>query len=536
MRRPNGRRIRLVARTELRRTWRKLVGTTRGTLLLLGGGVGIIIYSLVIGVGAFFLGGFLTDSNPQTVRLATTAGIVGLLGLVGFFTLQHTVKSAGKPDAADGLLTTVPYEDAAAGLLAAEASRVVGALTIPILALVGGLVVGDGGVLVAIVALVGSVAVTLLGTVLGFGLGLVTKLVANRSAFIASHRASVGAAVSLILPLGWVAMTAVPTIQLRVLRLATHSPLSWPADVILLVLGTGGNPVTAAVATAGILSALPAGAVACLWLAAQTWYVDPVQPDHEFDADKRTLSDRLLRGRISTATRVVAQKSWLRARRAPITVQFAIMPFFFLVYHLQIVILERVVPPTLPLSAGLASAAAFGAAFSLNPLGGEEGVLPLTLTANVSGRAFVTGLVLAGALPGVVVTTLLVVGLGVAAGTPPVTLAVGLTVALVATLAAPAIAVGAGVLFPKFESSSVQGHEVVVPSGWAFGLYFLVLGVAVAPGSVTYLLAVRDLFSLPFDKMWLLGGGGITSVGIAVAGAVAGFLYAANRVATYRLD
>ena len=536
MRRPNGRRVALIARTELRRTWRKLMGTTRGTLLLLGGGLGIIVYSLAIGAGAFFLGGFLADSDPHAVRLATTAGIVGLLGFVGFLTLQHTVKSAGEPDAADGLLTTVPYEDAAAGLLAAEAGRVLFALTIPILALVGGLAAGDAGVLIALVALVGSVAVALLGTVLGFGLGLVTKLVANRSAFVASHRASVGAAVSLILPLGWVAMTAVPTIQFRVLQLATQSPVSWPADIVLLVLGTGGNPVAATVATAGLLAAFPVSVVTCLWLAGRAWYADPIQPDHEFDADERTLSDRLLAGRVTTATRVVAQKSWLRAKRAPVTVQFAVMPFFFLVYHLQIVILERVVPPTLPLSAGLASAAAFGAAFSLNPLGGEEGVLPLTLTANVSGRAFVTGLVLAGALPGVVVTTLLVVGLGVAAGTPPLTLAVGFTIALVATVTAPAVAVGTGVVFPKFESSSVQGREVVVPSGWAFGLYFLILGVAVAPGSLAYLLAVRDLFPLPVDATWLLGGGLVATVGIAVAGAVAGFLCAANRVATYRLD
>jgi hypothetical protein len=511
------------------------MGTTRGTLMLLGGGLGVVIYSLAIGAAAFFLGGVVADSDPQTVRLATTGGIVGLLGLVGFFTLQHTVKSAGEPDAADGLLTTVPYEDAAAGLLAAEAGRVVLALTVPVLALVGGLAVGDAGLLVAVVALLGAVTVVLLGTVLGFGLGLVTKLVATRSAFVASHRASVGAAVSLILPLGWVAMTAVPTIQFRALQVATQSPLSWPADVVLLVLGTGGNPVTAAVAAVGLLATLPVGVVACLWLAGRTWYADPIQPDHEFDADKRTLSDRLLDGRVTTATRVVAQKSWLRAKRAPVTVQFAIMPFFFLVYHLQIVVLERVVPPTLPLSAGLASAAAFGAAFSLNPLGGEESVLPLTLTANVSGRAFVTGLVLAGALPGVVVTTLLVVGLGVAAGTPPVTLAVGLAAALAATVAAPAIAVGAGVVFPKFESASVQGREVVVPSGWAFGLYFLVLGVAVAPGSLAYLFAVRDLFAL-LDTPWLLGGGLAATVAIAGAGAVAGFLYAANRVATYRLD
>jgi hypothetical protein len=370
----------------------------------------------------------------------------------------------------------------------------------------------------------------------GFGLGLVTKLVANRSAFVASHRASVGAVISLILPLGWVAMTVVPTVQLRVLQLATQSPLSWPADMVLVVLGNGGDPVTAAVAAVGLLATLLVGVVACLWLAGRAWYADPIQPDHEFDADERTLSDRLLEGRVPTATRVVVQKSWLRARRAPVTVQFAVMPFFFLVYHLQIVILEQVVPPTLPLTAGLASAAAFGAAFSLNPLGGEESVLPLTLTASVSGRAFVTGLILAGALPSVVVTTLLVVGLGIAAGTPPLTLAAGLATALVATVAAPAIAVGTGVVFPKFESSSVQGHEVIVPSGWAFGLYFLVLGVAVTPASLAYLLAVRDLFQIPVDTMWLLGGGLAMTVAIAGAGAVAGFLYAANRVATYRLD
>ena len=536
MRRPDGRRTRLIARTELRRTWRKLKGTTRGTLILLGGGLGISIYSLAIGAGAYFFGGVLADSEPHTVRLATTAGIVGLLGLVGFFTLQHTVKSAGEPDAADGLLTTVPCEDVAAGLLAAEVGRVSFALAVPVLALVVGLAVGAAGLLVAIVALTGSVAVVLLATVLGFGLGLVTKLVANRSAFVAGHRASVGALVSLALPLSWVAMTTVPTVQLRVLQLATQSPLSWPADVVLLVLGSGGDPVAAAVATVGIVGTLPVGTVACLWVAERTWYADPVQPDHEFDADERTLSDRLLTGRVPTATRVVAQKSWLRAKRAPVTVQFAVMPFFFLVYHLQLVVLERVVPPTLPLSAGLASAAAFGAAFSLNPLGGEEGVLPLTLTADVSGRAFVTGLFLAGALPGVAVTTLLVVGLGVAAGTPPVTLAAGLATALVATLAAPAIAVGTGVVFPKFESSSVQGREVVVPSGWAFGLYFLVLGVAAAPGSLAYLLTVRDLFAIPFDVAWLLGGGLVATAAIAVAGAVASFLYAANRVGTYRLD
>ncbi len=67
---------------------RKLMGTARGTLMLLGGGLGIVIYSLAIGVMAFFSAAPSPAATPDG-RLATTAGIVGLLGLVGFVTLQH---------------------------------------------------------------------------------------------------------------------------------------------------------------------------------------------------------------------------------------------------------------------------------------------------------------------------------------------------------------------------------------------------------------------------------------------------------------
>jgi len=536
MRRPDGHRALLVARIELRRTWRKLLGTTRGTLTLGGGGLMISLYSLALGAAALFLGGALVESDPHAVRLATTGAIGGLLGLVAFVTLQHAVKSTGEPDAADGLLTTIPYEDALAGLVVAEVGRVFAGLALPLLALTLGLAAGSAGVGVALVVLVGSVLVAVLGTLVGYGLGLVTKLVASRSAVVARHRASIGAFVSLALPVGWIALTTVPSMQTRVLRLVTRSPLSWIADAVLLALeNPSADPVHAGVAAIALAGSLPLGSVACLWLAGRTWYADPIQPDHEFDADERTLSDRLLRGRVSTATRVVAQKSWLRTKRAPITVQYAVMPFFFLIYQLQTVVLEGVVSPTFPLTAGLASAAAAGAAFSLNPLGGEESVLPLTLTANVSGRNFVSGLVLAGALPGAALTTVIVVGVGLAAGTPPLTLGVALATALVVTVTAPAIAAGTGVAFPKFESSSVQGREVVVPSGWAFVGYFVVFGAAVAPAGLAFLFSVRDLFSLGGEP-WLLGGGLTATVLLCLGCGAVGYSYAANRVATYRFD
>ncbi|MBV0903645.1 hypothetical protein [Haloarcula salina] len=536
MRRPDGRRALLVARTELRRTWRKLLGTARGTLTLGGGGLMISLYSLAIGAAALFLGGALVESDPHTVRLATTGAIGGLLGLVGFVTLQHTVKSAGEPDAADGLLTTIPYEDALAGLVVAEVGRVLAGLALPLAALTLGLAAGSAGVAVALVLLVGSLLVAVLGTLGGYGLGLVTKLVASQSAVVARHRASFGGLASLALAVGWITMTTIPSVQTRVLRLATRSPLSWTADAVLLALGSASaDPLHAGVATVALAGSLPVGTVACLWLARRTWYADPIQPAHEFDHDERTLSDRLLRGRVSTATRVVAQKSWLRTKRAPITVQYAAMPFFFLMFHLQTVILEGVVPPTFPLAAGVASAAAAGAAFTLNPLGGEERVLPLTLTANVSGRAFVSGLVLAGALPGVALTVVLVGGVGVAAGTPPLVFGVALATALVATVAAPAIAVGTGVVFPKFERSSVYGREVVVPSGWAFVGYLVVFGAAVAPASLAFLFSVHDLFSLG-DEPLVLGGGLAATLLLCLGCGAAGFRYASNRVATYRFD
>lgn len=536
MRRPDSRRTLLVARTELRRTWRRLLGTARGTLTIGGGGLVISLYSLALGGAALFLGGGLVESDPHTVRLATTGAMGGLLGLVGFVTLQHAVKSTGEPDAADGLLTTIPYEDALAGLVTAEVGYVLAALALPVLAVTVGLAAGGAGVAVALVVLVGALLVAVLGTLVGYGLGLVTKLVASRSAVVARHRASVGGLASLAFAVGWIAMTTIPSMQLQLLRLATRSPLSWIADAVLLALGSqSADPVHAGVAAVALAGSLPVGAVACLWLAGRTWYADPVQPDHEFDADERTLSDRLLRGRVPTATRVVAQKSWLRAKRAPITVQYAAMPFFFLVYQLQTVVLDGVVPPTFPLTVGLASAGTAGTAFSLNPLGGEERVLPLTLTANVSGRAFVWGLVLAGALPGVALTTVLVVGVGLAAGTPPTTLGAALATALVATAAAPAIAAGAGVAFPKFELSSVQGREVVVPSGWAFTGFFLVFSAVVAPASLAFLVSVRDLFSLGGEP-WLLGGGLGTTALLCLVCAAVGFRYAATRVATYRFD
>jgi len=141
-------------------------------------------------------------------------------------------------------------------------------------------------------------------------------------------------------------------------------------------------------------------------LAERVWYLDRVQPDHAFDPRATTLSDWLLAGRV-LARRASSHRRAGGAPAAPFTVQFAIFPFFLLVLQVQVAIIERTVPPSLPVLAALASGTAGGAAFSLNPLGGEGEVLPATLTSTVSGTQFVAGLTLAGGLPAAILAVAL---------------------------------------------------------------------------------------------------------------------------------
>ena len=537
MRWPDRDRAARIARVELRRTWRSLRASNRGILLLLGGLVMVPLYSLGIAGAGYFGGGAIRTAAPGDVRLATTGVVVGLLGLTGFVVLQRTVKQTGEPDAADGLLTTVRYEDVLAGMLAAECGRLLAVAALPLAALTVGVTLGSGLPLLGLAVLATAVLVVLFGLLASYAVGLSIKLVVARSAFVARHRATLGGVVSLAVVAAWLLAWGTSDVQLTLLRAATRSPLSWVGELILLAVpSVDAAPLAAGVAAAVVLGALPVAAVACLWLAERVWYGDPVQPDHAFDAAGRTLSDRLLAVRVATATRVVTQKSWLRAKRAPTTVQFAVAPAFLLAVQLQTLLLERTVPPTLPLTAGLATAAAAGAAFTLNPLGGEEAVLPLTLTADVSGRQFVTGLALAGLLPGVGLAASLVVGLGLAAGTPPSVLVAALTTTLVATVAAPWIAAAAGVIFPKFEQSTVRGTPVTVPSGFAFGLYLTVLSAVVAPGAVAVGVAILAPSLVPVATTWLLAGGVATTVALAAIAASMGYLYAANRVGSYRLE
>jgi hypothetical protein len=104
-----------------------------------------------------------------------------------------------------------------------------------------------------------------------------------------------------------------------------------------------------------------------------------------------------------------------------------------------------------------------GALFAMNPFGDEGAVLPATLTA-VSGRQYVRGLLVPGALYGLPIA---VAATGAAALVSPSGLAerVGLVaLAAYATCVSVAVAPAIGMAFPRFSAISVgQSREVLPP-------------------------------------------------------------------------
>jgi len=538
-RRPSGRHAALVARVELRRSWRTLTDTKRGLLMLTAGGIVLPLYGLGLGAGAFFLGGALVDGSFSLARPVIGAALAGLTGLVFAVTVQRAIKHTGEPDAPDGLLTTAPYRDVLAGLLLAEFGRVGAVALLPTVGIVVGFGLGTGSALAGAVLFALLFTLATAGLLAGYALGLVAKYVAGRSEFVSRHRAGIGLVLSVGVPVAYISLNAVPAVQHAAFRAAAATPFAWYADVTFLAVpGIAARPPFAAGAVASLLVGVPVLAVAVDALAERVWYLDRVQPDHAFDPRATTLSDRLLAGRVPRQTRVVAQKCWRRARRSPFTVQFAIFPFFLLVLQVQVALIERTVPASLPVLAALASGIAGGAAFSLNPLGGEGDVLPATLTSTVSGTQFVAGLALAGGLPAAILAVALAVPLGVAAGLGVSAIAAAAGAGIVVAVGAPAVAAGVGVVFPRFETTTVRSHAVVVPSTWAFVGYAVLLGVAVVPVLVTQHPVLASLVGprVPYGDGVLAALGLVgTTVLLALIGGVSGG-YAARTVGTYRLD
>jgi ABC-2 type transport system permease protein len=152
---------------------------------------------------------------------------------------------------------------------------------------------------------------------------------------------------------------------------------------------------------------------------------------------------------------------------------------------------------------------ATGAAFTLNPIGDEGPVLPITLTSSINGRTFIGALCLAGLTIGLPATVIAVIVTGVLASLSFVTLVEIVIAAIALCVCATAIATGAGVAFPRLETASLsRNREIMIPSIFGFGLFSLVLTVASVP-------AILGL--MPIGRRLLTGVFGVGTQTVAIS-------------------
>ncbi|WP_135823367.1 hypothetical protein [Halorussus ruber] len=569
-----------IARVEVRRSVRTVRSTGSKTLAF---GIVLLFWVALPTVGGGYLAFRLGRSLPtipfefpllDLVRGGTAVGWVGVAALAA-------ARSAGgksELDSPAGILTTVPARDAALGLLLAEYARMAMVTAIPAFTIGTALAVGSGAVtpLVAIPATAGILLAVALS--IGFPVGVGVKWVTLRSPWLARHKTAL-----LVVAFGlyFLAVTsqAFNDVVAFLQRALRGTPLAWFGDAALLGLpGVEAVPLHAlgAVALAAVL--LPAFAAVGIRSATTLWYADRAQAEEDDESETQaradsaegaapggmtgggapgstadstptppksggagaSLGERALSafgGALSRPTRTVTLAAWRRAKRAPIRLLYVAYPLFFLYAPLRSAF-ESGVPTTLPAMVALYGAWAVGA-MVLNPLGDEGAVLPATLLSGVSGRQFVVGHVLSAALVGVPVVTATVALAGVLSPLDPVRWVTLTLVSALLVVVGAMLAVGIGVLFPRFGTVEVfRSREITMPSKGAFAAYSIAL-LGGAVGAVVGLVPpiagfVAALVGLSQVAVTVLGAG--LGVLVGVVGPVVAFRYATRAFEEFTVD
>ena len=507
-----------IAGNELRVGWRTVRGKSR---VQLGAVVAAALFGLAFTAaaawGATIAGETLADDPSEA------SDLVGLVpaAIATFTVLMSAYLTAiqiGDIDARDGYLTTIPASDVVGGLLLAGYVRVVGYFAGPLVVAAGAFAFGANAPLAFPLLVLAVFAVTATSFLIGYPVGIAAAYVASRSALFSKYKRLVGAAAFLgyfgLIVTGSLDEALGPLVQF-----AEASPVAWYADLGLLTVVPSASAAKAAATVVGSVGVGAAGVLASVRLSERRWYSEAVQTG---DSETESVSGGRLDGLVGRRAAWVARKSWLRARRAPIKLVFVAYPAFLLVTPIQASVEHGRVVAALPPSIALYGAWMTGAAFTLNPLGDEGSVLPVTATTGASGREFVAGLVTAGVAVGLPVTVAATTVLAVLS--PMSAIAVGCVVAAAAVLPllAACIAVGVGTEFPKYDATSVsRNREVVVPSMWAFGIFTLAFlltgGIATGVQTPAFAAFVADAVGVSAAAVHV----GSLVVGLLLAGVAA---------------
>ena len=513
----------LITRVKHRRVYRRLyrqMADNHRTLIVGGVLTGIFYLLLIAGAvrGAYILGTAVgTDMFTEQLALARTI-IAGMAIGVTLMVSLRTVQEYGDLDEPAPVLTAIPYQEAVWGLLLMAYIEFVELAVVPILAVAVAFAVSAGSVANIPVITVVLLAVVALSTTAGFVLGQLLTLSSIRVAFVRRYKTLIGV-LAFVVYFIVAATGALANIFKVDWTVIGASPLGWVADLALVVAPTSligiTRPTVAAVT-------LVVGSIFLTWFAVRltgaVWYADPVQPD---DTNARNtvssdwtgglssgFSERLLGEHLSHPTLRIAQKSWRRAYRTPLKIQFAVYPGLFLIGPIRQSIETGEITTQLPILIAIYGAWASGAAFTLNPLGDEGEVLPLTLISGIRGTQFLRGLLFAGIAIGGPLTVVLAMAVGFASPMDVFSVIVTGMLGGILCVSACAIGVGVGTAFPKFDPLS-DNNPVVVPGMVAFAVYSLVFFLVLLPG----------LFgSFPPLIQWLSGQVNVSTPILTLAG------------------
>lgn len=521
----------VIARTDLLRRYRALRADTRRFAVTVIAGAFLL---LPVGAGAFaayFIGPALI-AGELPVSIPTIRGGVGtaLVLLVALVTIRAVQKTA-VPDNADGVLTTAAHEEVVLAIVLVEAVSTIGPLLPGVVVIVLAFAAGIGAPLSVVPALIGLLSMAVIAVPAGVALGLAIRNLLARSRVLSRYRTAI--AVVLFLAYFAVIITDRTASALGpVVDLLAVTPFGWYGDLLVLGLPLGGDATLAAGALGVTLLGAAGLLVGCNELAALLWYEEPVRTTRGA-AEQSGMGVSI--GGVPRPMARVAARSWLRARRSPVRLIYVAYPAFLLVAPVSEAIRAGRVPASLPPLIALYGAWATGAAFTLNPIGDEGPVLPVTLTTSVAGRQFVAGCCLAGLVVGLPVTAAATLVAGVIAlSTAEALLVTGFAVVL--TTGATGLASGIGAYLPRRGTVQVvRGREAVVPSLFAFSIYSVVLSLASAPGLAVQFPVVRrtlaDGLAVGPETIVFLGAGA-TGLAVGVGGAVS-FRFAARTFDRY---
>jgi len=526
-----------VARTDLRRRWRavranvtQLLSLGVVCLFLLPGAVGIV-------AGAYFGGSALVSGELSTPVEVVREIAVGIWAFAAVFGGFRGYSSLLDPDCRDGLLTTVSHGQLLAGLLLAEAVVFGIPLTLVATGVGVAFAAGSGLVLAAPAVLTAISLLVPTGFAAGLGVVLVFKNGGVRSRLLSRLRTAVFV-VLFVVYMGVVVTNSYGRLLDPLSALLTPTPIGWLGELALVPTAAGGSTLLAgsavAIAIAGVAISGPVLSRLTAWL----WYADGLEPS-EMEAASTTAGGPRLSRLLPQPMAGVVAVDWARARRAPISLSYAVYPLFVLSTPIIETLQTGTVGSGFPLVMAVCGVWITGALFTLNVVGNEGSVLPSTLLAPDPGRAIVAGHIAAGALVGLPATGVAVAVLGILSPQPGWAVATLTLGSLLLVVAAAAIATGIGAALPRYEAVSVsRSRKAIVPSTFAFVVYSLVIGLVSLPLVVGHSQLAAEFITstVGLPRIGLALAGIAVSTVLAAAFGLVSVLYARRRVDRFQFD